>query len=163
MNHVFVNKIIKGIFKISKNFKIKKGKMGTDQENKPPTTQVATLGANTIIQFTIKSFLATVGTILGIFVSFYFLVVVPRMDKTEQYQKELNDKQSEYFSGELGKVNQAITVNTGSINALTTRFNDLNETFEEIANNGGSFGGGTSMNENAVGEHELSLASNDHN
>ena len=63
--------------------------MSNDNQNNNQPNQVVTIGANTQIVFTIKSFFATLGSILGLFVTFYFLVFLPRADKTEQYQKQL--------------------------------------------------------------------------
>jgi len=161
MNQEFVNKVIKVIFKILGNFKIIKKKKVMPTDNQQPTPPVIpTIGGNTQIVFTVKTFLATLGSILGLFVGFYFMVFVPRADKTEEYQKELYDQQHEYISTELGKVNSSITKNTGSIEDLTGRFEDLNDSFEDIANSGGSFGGGTAMGTPAVTEDETTLASN---
>lgn len=46
------------------------------------------IAGNTQIIFTIKSFFGLISTILGLFFSFYLLVVVPRIDKMEEnYEK----------------------------------------------------------------------------
>lgn len=167
MNRGFVNKLIKAIFKILGNITIKKKNKKMPDDNVQPNNNpqpTTTLGANTVVQFTLKGFIGTIMTILGIFASFYFMVFVPRAEKTEEYQKELYDQQQVYISTEFGKVNSSINKNTGSIEDLTGRFNDLNESFEEIANSGGSFGGGTAMGESAIPDvGGSSLASTDHN
>jgi uncharacterized membrane protein YgaE (UPF0421/DUF939 family) len=55
------------------------------------------IGGNTQIIFTIKSFFALIGSMIGIFFGFYMLVIMPRMENMEknyekmyQEQKELN-------------------------------------------------------------------------
>lgn len=156
MSQGFVNKVIKVILdivlKILENIKIKK-KSNTMPDNQQPAPAapvqppVATLGANTIIQFTIKSFLATIGSILGLFVAFYFMVVVPKAKDVETYQKELNQQQQQYVTGEFNKMNNAIQTNTGTIEDLSKRFEDLNTTIE---NSGGGFGGSASVGDPAV-------------
>ena len=162
MNQEFVNKVIKSIFKILGNFKIKteSKEMGTDDNNVQPV--IPKIGANTQIVFTIKSFFATLSTILGLFVSFYFLVFIPRADKTEEYQKELYEQQQVYISGEFKAVNDAIKHNNDGIKDLNDRFKDLNDAVGEISNSGGGFGGNTAMGTPAVGETEITLASNEH-
>jgi len=122
----------------------------------PAPVVIPSIGANTQIIFTVKSFLATIGSILGLFVGFYFMVVVPKAKDVEAYQKDLYNQQQTYITTEFGKVNNAIQTNTGSIEDLTLRFEDLNETIE---NSGGGFGGSTAMGTPAVTEHETTLAS----
>jgi len=168
MNQEFVSKIIKVIIKILESIKIKKKSMPTN--NPQPTPQpaqpvVATIGANTQIVFTVKSFLATLGSILGLFLGFYFLVVVPRQTKTEEYQKELYEQQQVYITEEFEAVNSGLGKTNENIEALTKRFNDLNNAVESIANTDGGFGGTTSGTSNtpAVGANEVALASNDGN
>lgn len=166
MNQGFVNKVLKVlldvVLKILENIKIKK-KNNTMPDNQQPTPApaqppVATLGANTIIQFTAKTFLATIGSILGLFVAFYFMVVVPKAKDVEAYQKELNQQQQTYVTGEFNKMNNAIQTNNSIISDLSKRFEDLNTTIE---NSGGGFGGNdvASIGESAV---DPTLAENRH-
>jgi len=129
MNREFVNKILK-LIKIKKEIK-------TMSEN---NQQPITIGANTVIQFTIKGFISTIVSILGIFASFYFLVFEPRVEKSEEYQKELYEEQKEYIEGKFNNVNSSIKKNGDNIKDLSNRFGDLNSTVDEIANSGGSFG-----------------------
>ena len=139
MNQGFVNKVIKVIFKILGNFKIIKKRKVMPKDNQHPTPPVIpTIGGNTQIVFTVKSFLATLGSILALFISFYFLVFQPRAEKVEVYQKQLYDQQQVYITGEFGKVNEAIKANSNTITDLTKRFEDLSTTIE---NSGGGFGG----------------------
>ena len=53
MNQGLVNKIIKGIFKILGNIKIKKKSNMPDNQQPTPVQPTTTLGANTIVQFTL--------------------------------------------------------------------------------------------------------------
>lgn len=140
MNHAFVNKIIGLIIEMIKKIEIKKS-MGNN------TNKVATIGASTQIVFTVKSFLTTIGAILGIFATFYFTVFEPRADKTEEYQKLLYEQQQKYISDKLSEIKKsidvntnAISINTAAIKATNERFRDLNESVEDIANSRGGFG-----------------------
>jgi len=151
MNQGFVNKVIKAIFKILGNIKIKK-KSDTMPDNQQPTPAPAaqpqpkpvTLGANTVVQFTLKGFIATILSIMGIFASFYFMVFEPRADKVEAYQKDLMVKQQQQIDKQFKAVNAGIAANGKGVLDLTKRFNDLNEAVEDIGNSGGGFGGNTS-------------------
>jgi hypothetical protein len=152
MNQGFVNNVIKAIFKILENIKIKKkSNTNTMPDNQQPIPaqpvqpSTTTLGANTIVQFTLKGFIATIMTIMGIFASFYFMVFEPRADNVEQYQKELMDKQKEEFDKEFKAMNAGIAANGKGVLDLTKRFNDLNEAIEEIGNSSGGFGGSSAM------------------
>jgi len=145
MNQGFVNKIIKAVFKILGNIKIKK-KSNTMPDNQQPTPAppvqppTTTLGANTVVQFTLKGFIATIMTIMGIFASFYFMVFEPRADKVEAYQKELMEIQKTENAKQFKAVNAGISANNKSIVDLAKRFNDLNEAVEDIGNSSGGFG-----------------------
>jgi preprotein translocase subunit YajC len=159
MNREFVNKIIKTIFKILKNFKIKRTNTMPDNNSQPAPAPVVipSIGANTQIIFTVKSFLATIGSILGLFVGFYFMVVVPKTKDVETHQKELFEQHKEYVSGEFGKINTAIQNNTTTITDLSGRFEDLNTTIE---NSGGSFGENSTTSHTGEPAVDSSLAVN---
>ena len=154
MNQGFVNKIIKAIFKILGNIKIKK-KSNTMPDNQQPTPAqpvqpqpTTTLGANTVVQFTLKGFIGTIVTIMGVFASFYFMVFEPRADKVEAYQKDLMVIQKTEMDKQFKAVNDGISANNNSIIDLTNRFNDLNQAVEDIGNSSGGFGGNTTTSSN---------------
>jgi len=76
----------------------------------------------TKIEFTIKSFLSLIVTILGIFIGFYQLVIVPKMENTEKniIEKVVEVKEDvDNLNSNLSSVNTTVTV-------LSTRFSDLN-------------------------------------
>lgn len=134
------------------------------QPTQPTQPVVPVIGANTQIIFTIKSFFATLGSILVLFISFYFLVVVPRQEKTEKHNKELYEQQQVYITEEFKAVNDGLSKNNDNIEDLTKRFNDLNDAFDSIANTDGGFGGSTTSGTSstpAVGVNEIILASHD--
>jgi len=119
--------------------------MGKNQNNTQQNTQ--TISSNTQIIFTVKGFIAFITTLLTLFVGFYTLVIVPSLNKSEQYQEKLYKEQKEYIAGEFDEVNKsidsntkAIKLNTNAINSTNERFEDLYESVKEIANSGGSFG-----------------------
>jgi hypothetical protein len=149
MNQGFVNKAIKGLFNIIGSIKIKKsntmsGNTQQPQVVQPVQQQQVVLGANTVIQFTVKGFIGTILSILGTFFTFYLLIVVPRAEKVEQYQKELMVQQQIEINKLFKPVNDGIGANNESIKALGLRFNDLDEAVEDLGNTSGGFGGNRS-------------------
>lgn len=116
-------KIAHKILKIFKNFNKKLNMAENDVELKKQVT----LGENTIIQFKLKTFIATIISILGILVSFYFSVVVPRAKDTENYQKELFLEYRNYVSNEFKSLNTAIQINTATVDSLAKKVETLDE------------------------------------
>ena len=137
-------------------------------DNTTGTTVSSTMGkrtlgisASTPIIFTVKSFFATIGSILGLFVSFYFMIIVPNMKNNVEHQKELYDQQKEFIITEVNDIKKsidkntvAIGLNTSAINATNNRFRDLNESVEELHGSGGSFGQ-VSMNDGGASDGSL--------
>jgi len=117
-----------------------------NQRNIKPTPQI-NLNANTPVVFTLKTFLGTIGSILSIFIGFYYLAINPRLNKSEEFQKTLYVEQKSYIAGEFEDVNKAIDgnskaigLNTNAISATNDRFFDLNKSIENLPNSGGSIG-----------------------
>lgn len=147
----FVIKIIKSVFKVGGNIKIDRKKMPNTTGTTTTTTGRLGISASTPIIFTVKSFFATLGSLLGLFLGFYFAIIVPSMNNTTEAQKELYDKlyseqksfiitQFNEMKGEISENTKAIGVNTAALNATTSRFNDLNNAVERLHDTGGSFG-----------------------
>lgn len=145
--------IFKGIKKIygilvKGNKEAKKNMPDNNNNTTPHIPQpVGGISANTPVVFTVKSFFATIGTILGLFIGFYTLVIVPSMKKSEEHQKEMYEEQKGFIinefsdvKDEMSKNRNAINLNTNAINANNDRFRDLNESVEDISNSGGGFG-----------------------
>ena len=89
------------------------------QKNTEP--KVKQINSSTQIVFTVKAFLTTIGTILGIFYGFYRMVIIPRVELTESnYEKMFKDQkeQNTIFYGELNKINNSIGALNSTINAL---------------------------------------------
>lgn len=148
----FVIKIIKSIFKVEKNIKIERRNMPNGNTTGNTTARGLGISATTPIIFTVKSFFATLGSILGLFLGFYFAIIVPSMNNTTEAQKDLYDKlyqeqksfiitQFNEVKGTVSENTKAIGVNTAALNATTSRFNDLNNAVERLHDTGGSFGG----------------------
>lgn len=119
--------------------------MGETKENIHQKT--GTINSNTQIIFTIKGFIGLVTTLLGLFIGFYTLVIVPSLNKSEKYQEKLYEEQKEYITNEFNEVNdniesntKAIRLNTDAINSTNERFKDLYLSVKEISNSAGSFG-----------------------
>jgi hypothetical protein len=117
-----------------------------NQRNIKPTPQI-NLNANTPVVFTLKTFLGTIGSILSLFIGFYYLAINPRLTKSEEFQKTLYVEQKTYITSEFKNVNKtiegnskAIGLNTSAISATNDRFFDLNESVKNLPNSGGSFG-----------------------
>lgn len=142
MNREFVNKLLKSIWKILKNIKIvRKNKKMPENDNVQPTPQPkqVTIGANTQVVFTIKSFIATILSILGIFASFYFIVVVPKINDAQKFQEKLYEKVETEMKDGFKEVNAGVRNNGSGIKDLSRRFDDLNELNEDLGNTSGSF------------------------
>ena len=107
------------------------------------------ISLETKIVFTIKSFLATIGSILTIFVSFYFMVVDPRIEKAEANAEKILDTKMEVITTQFGNLNTLIEKDHSNFRngiksaidastANTQRFKDV------AAANSGSDSGGSS-------------------
>lgn len=144
MSQGFVSKIFKTLVKIAGYIKIKKKSDTMPEDNQQPVQPVqptTVLGANTQIVMTPKQLIGLLSGVLGLFVSFYFMVFVPRADKVEEYQKELMDKQQVEISKQFDAVNDGIELNNKNIVDLGLRFKDLNDAVDDIGNTSGGFGG----------------------
>ena len=105
--------------------------------NEPRLEQI---NANTQIVFTMKGFIGTILTILGMFYGFYQLIVVPKINMIETNYKDMFNEQKQQntiFYQELGKINTSI----GSLNATIEALNRNRTTNQNLMNSGGSFGG----------------------
>jgi hypothetical protein len=103
---------------------------------------VSKIGASTQIIFTMKSFFALIGTLLGLFYGFYQIVIVPKVNATEKHYETLfNDQkeQNRIFYEKLGNINTAI----GTLNSSVENLNKKTPE-KRINNSGGSLGGGGS-------------------
>jgi len=138
MSRGFVNKIIKNVFKILKNIKIVRKQKEMGQDNNGKQKQV-TIGANTVVHFTVKGFIATIMSILGIFASFYFLIVVPKINDAQKFQEKLYERVEDKMTDGFKEVNTGVRNNGSGIKDLTGRFDDLNRLNESLGNTGGSF------------------------
>lgn len=97
------------------------------------------IDSNTQIIFTVKSFIALITTILGIFFGFYQLVITPKIETVEKHYIEVfNDQkeQNRLFYKELSEINSSI----GSLNASIEAFNNSNTNYTAVTNSSGSFG-----------------------
>lgn len=97
------------------------------------------ISGNTQIVFTVKTFVAFIGALLGLFYGFYQLVVVPRMNATDAMIIEQKE-QNKITAGELIKINTSIGTLNGTLQVLVQEKTNNQTT----ANTGGSFGGGNS-------------------
>lgn len=142
MNQEFANKIFYGIYDILKKIKIKRKKTEMPENNNVDTIQESkpvTIGSNTQIVFTIKSFFGTILSILGIFASFYFLVVVPKVNDAQEFQVKLYERVETEMKQGFKDVNTGIRSNGGAIKDLSRRFDDLHSLNDYLRNTGGSF------------------------
>ena len=122
-------------------------------EDTKTAPQNIAIRANTQIVFTVGKFLTLIGTLLGLFFGFYMLVVVPRVDKMEKhYETIFTDQkaQNRVFYLKFDEMVKSIGLNTTAIQATNARFRDLNNSLEEIANSGGSFGETASATNNST-------------
>lgn len=104
-------------------------------ENRPklePDYIGNSISPETKIVFTIKMFIITISTILGIFVGFYKLAIAPKFEEQSKNIESINNKIFEISSG-IGIIN-------GNIEGINNRFRDLNQIRENHDDSGGSFG-----------------------
>ena len=158
-------KIVKAIISIGGKITVKKETTmpeDNNNNNEQPVKKTTVINSNTIVQFTFKGFISTILTILGIFYGFYKLVIQPDIQQTAEHQKELYQQEHEYMEGEFNEVKNAIQINTKAIQANNERFRDLNESVEDIANSGGSFGSTISAVESTEEIDDSTLAGLNH-
>lgn len=94
------------------------------------------IDSNTVIIFNIKTFIAFIIGMLGIFYGFYQLVIVHKLDKMEEhYQIMYNDQkeQNRLFYEELGNINESISSLNTSITILNNSKNSNNTTKTEVS------------------------------
>jgi hypothetical protein len=103
------------------------------------------ISGSTQIVFTVKTFFAFIGAMIGLFFGFYELVVVPKVNTTETHYQEMFQAQKEQntaTSQELIKINTSIGTLNGTVEALIRE----KANGQTVANTGGSFGGGNTSN-----------------
>jgi len=79
--------------------------------NKVVNPPIAEISANTNVVFTIKSFLAFIGIMLGIFFGFYQLVIAPNQLDLKENQNEIKKEVQDnnlFMVNEFGKINLKI-------------------------------------------------------
>ena len=100
------------------------------------------ISGSTQIIFTVKTFAAFMGTVLGLFYGFYLPVVVPKVNATESHYKTMFEAQKEQnatTASELIKINTSIGTLTGTLQVLVQE----KISGQQTVNTGGSFGGNT--------------------
>lgn len=146
MNPAFLNKILKAIFKIFTKAKVVK-KMPEQDNNTPqdqpqPTQKGVALSPNTQIVFTLKGFIATIMTILGLFIGFYKLAILPMMAKSEIYYQEALKEHKEHIDDNFDDLEEKVDRNADLIKDNHDRFRDLQNAIPN--NSSGSFGSNNS-------------------
>lgn len=98
------------------------------------------ISGSTQIIFTIKTFFAFIGAMLGLFYGFYQIVIVPKVNSTETHYQEMFQAQKEQnaaTASELIKINTSIGTLTGTLQVIVQEKSNS----QPVANTGGSFGG----------------------
>jgi hypothetical protein len=101
------------------------------------------------IVFSLKGFITTITSILTIFASFYFMVIDPRIDTAEANTEKLLDAKVNTVNVQLIEIKKmieqdhetfknGINANKDASAANTHRFKDINQTVNNIENQGGS-------------------------
>jgi hypothetical protein len=113
------------------------------KNRKNKTMGLKQISGSTQIVFTVKTFAALMGTMLTLFIGFYELVVVPKVNATESHYKEMFQAQKEQNTAttqELIKINTSIGTLNGTVEALVRERSNS----QPVANTGGSLGNNTS-------------------
>ena len=93
------------------------------------------ISGSTQIVFTVKTFIAFIGALLGLFYGFYQLVVIPRMNTIDAMIVEQKE-QNKITAAELIKINTSI----GTLNGTLQVFVQEKTNCQPVINSGGSFG-----------------------
>jgi cell division protein FtsB len=138
----WIRLILKSLGKVLTIFKVNEWLKNKWGKRKHKTMGLKQISGNTQIIFTVKTFFALIGTMLGLFYGFYQLVVVPKVNATEAHYKEMFDAQKDQnaaTSQELIKINTSIGTLSGILQVIVQD----KANGQPVANTGGSFGGGT--------------------
>ena len=97
------------------------------------------ISGSTQIIFTVKTFVAFIGAILGLFYGFYQIVIVPKVNSTETHYQimfEAQKDQNTQTNQELIKINNSI----GTLYGIVETLSKDNISVRQSPNTGGSFG-----------------------
>ena len=97
------------------------------------------ISGSTQIIFTVKTFFAFIGAMLGLFYGFYQLVVVPKVNATESHYQTMFQAQKEQNAAtslELIKINTSIGTLNGTVEALVREKSNT----QPVAGTGGALG-----------------------
>lgn len=98
------------------------------------------INPNTQIVFSLKGFIATILSILGMFIGFHKMVIQPTIDehkvRVEKIQ-ESTDSKFDAINDKLIEISNGLGVINGNIDGINNRFKDLNSI--KTTNQGGSF------------------------
>jgi hypothetical protein len=98
------------------------------------------INPNTQIVFSLKGFIATILSILGMFIGFHKMVIQPAIDKnnaTVEKIQENTDKKFDAINNKLIEISNGLGVINGNIDGINNRFKDLNDV--KSTNQGGGF------------------------
>lgn len=98
------------------------------------------INPETQIVFTLKTFAGVILFMLGLFVGFHKMVILPTLENHEKTMKEIQTKSDEKFEKlnlQLIEISNGIGNINGNIEGINNRFKDLNESVHK--QEGGSF------------------------
>jgi hypothetical protein len=138
----WIQLILKSLGKVLNIFKVSKW-LKNKWKNKHKSMGLKQISGSTQIVFTVKTFIAFIGTLLGLFYGFYQLVVIPRMNTIDAMIVEQKE-QNKITAAELIKINTSIGTLNGTLQVLVQEKTNTQTT----RNTGGSFGGDLTPNGN---------------
>lgn len=109
-------------------------------DNGQENTEKGKISANTQIVFTLKGFIGTILTILGLFVGFHKMVIVPNLEGYEEKLEKMDekyDKKFETITDKLIEVSNGVGNINGNIEGINNRLKDLHNV--KTSNQSGSF------------------------
>lgn len=98
------------------------------------------ISSETQIVFTVKGFIATILTILGLFVGFHNLVIVPTLEQHKKEMENIQNKSDDRFeniNNKLIEITNGLGVISGNVEGLNNRILDLKKPNSPVS--GGSF------------------------
>lgn len=97
---------------------------------------MAEIDKNTKIIFTMGMFFSLLGSLLGLFIGFYIMVISPQVKDVKDTQKDYLEHVI-YFNSEIDKLNNSIGNIDNTITTINNRFSDLRNQTQRDTLSGG--------------------------
>lgn len=103
---------------------------------------MASINKDTKIEFSLSMFFSTIGTVITIFLAFYFVVQKPSNDSVKNYAKEQFESQKMYLDEKFKHIDESLTTFSSGLSNLTKQVQELNNRDLDISSQDGNTSGG---------------------